>query len=917
MRAVVLLTVAVGLSAITAHSQETIHYASVGGRVTDPSGAVVSAAKVTATDDETKLVNRTSTNGEGRFRFPVLRPGTYDISVSGDGFATQTQRVALTVGSAFDLSVPLTIGTAETSVVIEARSDLLETSRTQIAGTVSQSEVATLPMNGRNFLDLALLVPGVSATNTGSTQLFPETSAAPGQGISIGSQRNFSNSFIVDGLSSNDDAAGLVGTFYSVAVVNEFQVVTSGGQAEFGRALGGYVSMVTKSGGNRVHGDVQGYFRNQRLNANNALLAAKLPMTQAQYTAGLGGPVVRDRTFYFASFEQRLLNQSGLITIHPANVAAINNRLATTGYSGAPIFTGLYSNPVHNINFLGKLDHRLNNRDDFSLRYSVYSVASRNSRGVGALSATTAAADLDNTDHTIAVGNVLTVSPRMVNETRGQITWSELAAEPTDPSGPAVSISGVATLGRATGSPTGRGNRLYELADNFSWQSGAHAFRAGVDFLYNDLTITYPRSVRGSYSFSSLANFLSGTYNNAGYTQTFGNPVVSQTNPNIGVYAQDEWKLTPKLTLNAGLRYDLQYLPTIATDTNNISPRLGLAWSPDASRNTVIRASFGLYYDRVPLRALANALLTRQGQVSLSLSPAQTGAPVFPNTLSSVATGVLPSYTSMDPRLQNAYSTQTSVEVERRLGRFGTVSAAYERLRGLHLIMSLNKNVPTCVAAGNNNGCRPNPSYANNSQYSAMGDSSYNALHASWIARPAKWATWRVSWDYSKAFNNVGEFFFSGPIDPSNVWRDWGRSDDDQRHRIVSAGTFQLPMKFQFSGSVQYYSALPLNPTTGQSTIQGTTARPLVAGNYIPRNAAVGFDNFGVNARLSRSFALGEHVSLEAISEAFNATNHRNNLIPNAVFGTGAYPGTPLPAYRTPAAVADPRGVQLALRLKF
>ena len=165
----------------------------------------------------------------------------------------------------------------------------------------------------------------------------------------------------------------------------------------------------------------------------------------------------------------------------------------------------------------------------------------------------------------------------MVNETRAQFTHSTLAAEPNDASGPSVSISGVASFGRLSGSPTRRDNNLWEIADNLSYQRGAHAIRVGVAFLNNSTTITYPRSIRGSYSFSSLANFLNGTYNNAGFTQTFGNSVVSQSNPNVGFYAQDEWKLHPRFTLNLGLRYDLQFLETIATDTNNLSPRAGFA----------------------------------------------------------------------------------------------------------------------------------------------------------------------------------------------------------------------------------------------------------------------------------------------------------------------------------------------------
>ena len=216
--------------------------------------------------------------------------GAYEVTVSHPGFAQAVRPVTLTVGSAFELDVSLTVAGDQSTVTVEAEAAVIETARTQIAGTVSQAEVATLPLNGRNFLDLALVVPGVSPTNTGSNQLFAETSAVPGQGISVGSQRNFSNNFIVDGLSANDDAAGLSGIFYGLDVVREFQVVTSGGQAELGRALGGYINVVTKSGTNAVHADLYGYFRNQRFNAANPLSNTKLPATQAQYGASLGGP---------------------------------------------------------------------------------------------------------------------------------------------------------------------------------------------------------------------------------------------------------------------------------------------------------------------------------------------------------------------------------------------------------------------------------------------------------------------------------------------------------------------------------------------------------------------------------------------------------------------------------------------------
>jgi hypothetical protein len=920
-------------------AQESIHFATLGGRVSDSSGAVVAGALVTARQVATNVSATAATDREGRFRFPYLKIGLYEIKIHQAGFADFARSVILDAGSAYDLPVTLSVASTESNVEVTGDAAVLETARSQMSGTVSQAEVRSLPLNGRNFLDLALLVPGVSPTNTASNQLFAETSAVPGQGISVGGQRNFSNNFIVDGLSANDDAAGLSGIFYGLDVVNEFQVVTSGGQAEFGRALGGYVSVVTRSGANQLHGDWYGYFRNSRLNAANALSHTVLPLTQAQYGASLSGPVIRDRTFYFVNLERRDLNQSGLISITPGNAATVNARLTALGYPGVLIDTGLFSNPVHNSNIFAKLDHQFSDRDQFSARYSIYHAGSSNSRGAGGLSAASASAGLDDTDQTVALSNVATFSSHTVNETRAQFTGSNLAALPSDPVGPAVSIAGIASFGTLSTSPTARRNRLYQAADNLSYQAGAHAFRAGIDFLYNDDAITFPRSNRGSYTFSSLANFLAGIYNNSGFTQTFHDSLVAQTNPNAGFYVQDEWKAGSRLTVNLGVRYDLQFLNSIATDTNNIAPRAGFAWSPFASRNTIVRGSFGLFYDRVPLRALANALLSAGNttdpaslrQITVSLSPGQSGAPVFPNVLGtlSLPPGVLFNFITMDRHMQNAYSQQGSFEVEQRVGAHGTFSAGYEHLRGLHLIASINRNVPACIASGNNNGCRPNPNFGNDSQYSPAADSVYNGLHISFVQRPAGWGSYRISYTFSQALDNVGEFFFSSPVNNFDIWQDYGRSDDDQRHRVVFDGTLhsstmraaspwqRLSHGFQLSGILQYYSALPFNITTGTSTVQGTAARPTVNGTFIARNAGTGFDFFNVSARVSRFFRVGEKLKLEGIAEAFNLLNHVNGVTLNGTFGTGNYPLSPLPAFRQTTAVADSRSLQLALRLSF
>jgi len=595
-----LVTLCLVFTGITAIAQETVNQGTIAGRVLDPQGAAVPGARVRVRQTDTNVAVEAVSDTEGRFRFPYLRIGPYEVTVQLQGFRTASRTLTLSAGSAFDLPIGLALGTLDSTVTVVGETPLLETARSQIAGTVPHAEIRSVPMNGRNFLDLALLIPGVSPTATNSTQLFAETSAIPGQGISIASQRNLSNSFIVDGVSANDDAAGLAGIAFGVDAIEQLQVVTGGGQAEFGRALGGYVNIVTRSGTNNRSGTVYGFFRDDLFNGDNALTGTTLPMDQQQFGASLGGPIVLNRTFYFANIERRVLDQTGVTTITPINTAAINSRLTQVGYPGQLVNTGIYSNPVHSMNVLGKVDHQLTGADQLGVRYVLYGVESSNARGAGSLNAPSGSSGIDNIDQSIAVSNLWTLSSNMMNETRVQVARGDLKAYPADAIGPQVSITGVATFGTFSSSPTRRENSMVQVADNLSYRAGAHALRTGVDLLYNDDTITFLRTFRGSYTFPSMENFLTGNYN--GYAQTFGSPVVTQTNPNVGLYAQDEWRVGTRLTLNMGLRYDLQFLDTITTDTNNVSPRVGFAWTPGAPQDLVIRAGAGVFFDRVPLQ---------------------------------------------------------------------------------------------------------------------------------------------------------------------------------------------------------------------------------------------------------------------------------------------------------------------------
>lgn len=621
-------------------AQETLTTASVTGRILDPTGAAIEQVSVTALGLATKQPRTIQTDSLGCFRVAFLPVGIYRFTAEPAGFAATSREIELTVGAASDLTLQVTLKQTSTSVTVADQSPVLGENRSQISETVQQTEINNPPFSGRNYLDLALLTLGVSPTNTNSVQAFAETAPIVGQGYSVNSQRNFSNSFVVDGLSANDDAAGLAGNCYGMDVVREFQVVTSGGQAEFGRAMGGYFNIITRSGTNNMHGTAYGFLRNQRLNVYNALSGNKLPLTQGQYGASLSGPIKRDQTFLFGNYEGRRLNTAGIITISPTNAAAINTRLSAIGFTGPRLTlsngpTSLFPRAMHSDTVFLRGDHRLNDSEQFSLRYSFYRLDSTNARGVGSLADVSFGTAVQDT---ITISNVATLSPRIFNETRGQFTYDSLNSPSNTQNSPAITISGVPTFGRFSSSPTSRLNYLYEAIDNFVLQRGTHTIKMGTDFLFNNDTIANPGSIRGSYTFASLAAFNTGTFNTGGYSQSFGIPSVQQNNPNIDFYLQDEWKIARSLTLNVGVRYDLQFLRTISTDTNNVSPRIGLAWSPFAAKTTVVRASFGLYYDRVPLRAIANALISagnttdpaQANLLSYTYSPTTPGTPVFP-----------------------------------------------------------------------------------------------------------------------------------------------------------------------------------------------------------------------------------------------------------------------------------------------
>jgi Carboxypeptidase regulatory-like domain len=906
--------------------------ASVTGIVHDESGALVPGAAVEIRNHDTNQIWRAASDGRGGFRVLYLPAGDYHLSVQLSGFTTATANLALSVGDQVDVPIVLKPAAVAESVDVGAPPPLVEARRTELASTITPAEVDRLPLNGRNYLDLALLAPNVSRTNLRTTDRFAETSAVPGTGISVGGQRNLNNNFVVDGLSANDDAADLAGTYLSQEVVREFEVVTTGGGAEYGRASSGTVSVVTRSGTNRHVGRVYEFFRNDAFDERNPLATRKDPLDQHQFGATFGGPIVRDRTFWFANAERTQQDRTGVVTISPASVTSVNTALDAAGYRGPRITTGNFSTGYRTNNFFGRVDHQ-SGPSRLMVRYSLYDVGSENARNVSGLSDVSRGAALDDRDHTVA-GSLLTAfAGSMVNDLRVQYTHSGLHAPVNDVVGPAVNISGVASFGTATSSPTARIADVAQAVDVVTFQHAAHLVKVGGEALYNRVNIDFPGALQGVYTFSSLANFQRGVYSQ--FQQAFGVTSLLQANPNFGAFVQDEWRLRSNLTVDVGLRYDLQWLPEpVRRDSNNLSPRAGFAYAT-ADGTTVVRGSAGVYFDRIPLRATSNAI-QRDGTKykTAVLSFGQAGAPAWPAVLSSFPPGVLVSITTINPDVESQRSTQIGAEIERAIGRMLTARIGYSRLRGTNILMSHNVNVPTLTAAqaaalGVPNLGRPNPNVGNISQYDSIGDSWLNAMAASIEARRAPWGALRVSYTLAKAEDDAGNAFFQTPQTQNDPLADKGPSDNDQRHRLVVSGTIgdgssarvrRALAGFQIGWVYAFSSRLPFNVVTGGDDNNDTTVndRPRGVGRNSARLPCFDdlFSSCGtttLDVRLSRDLAFGGQ-RVELMVEGFNLFNRANVVNVNNTFGAGV---TPLPAFRQVTAVGDMRQFQLGVRWIF
>jgi len=695
--------------AVSAWAQ-TAATAELHGVVKDPNGAVIHGASVNLRDEAKNITRSAETNDAGEYNLLSVPPGQYTLTVTAGGFAkVVVKQLTLNVGQSAQYPVTMQLAAAETEITVTGEPQLIETSKSSTSTIIGQRRIENLPINGRNYVNFSL-------TNSQlQRDVAPSIGAAPTSGLNFGGQRARSNAVNVDGMDAVDNSVNGIRSTISQEGVQEFQILTNGYEAEYGRASGGVINIITKSGTNDFHGAAFGYLRNRNIQAVNPFSNTPDPAyTRVQAGLAFGGPIKKDRTYYYFSFETTRRQETGFSTIgqnnfglvplanaaafgipavpgftplvtpdqaaflsavgpNPATVpyaqlAVFGSGIALAGTQGSPLlgnfpitnaplpasFHNLLSQvgnyPVSEATdvYSLRLDHKFNDSNQLMIRAGlspsdvtgIQVNAQNQDFGQNAFSRTSTQ---NYHDGSIGGQDTWIVGPNKINDLRYQYSRRGLLYNfSRGPGGGdvAVNIPGFAFFGREPFSFVDRVEQRHQLSDNFSWVHGRHNIKFGEDYNHLPVEADFTVNFGGIYNFSELTgsqlngafsgfpNFSAVQAYGLGIPQVFiqgiGNPHDSFTTNTMGFFLQDSWQMNSHLTLNYGVRYDYELSPTfpavnslsqtaqdalnitqgIPRDNNNVAPRVGFAYDPKADGKTVIRGSYGMFYDH-PLLALA------------------------------------------------------------------------------------------------------------------------------------------------------------------------------------------------------------------------------------------------------------------------------------------------------------------------
>jgi outer membrane receptor protein involved in Fe transport len=899
--------------------------ATLSGRVVDPQGAVITGATVKAKQTATGLHRDTQTNNEGLFVLPNLPPGEYEVQIASPGFRTRDYRPMLQVGQSVTLDTTLDVGGVSGGDVIIETAPLISPATSTVDSVINRRAVENLPLNGRNFLELALLVPGnAPAPNFDPTKT--ETVL-----ISSAGQIGRGGSVTIDGADNNDDVVG--GSLINVTqeAVQEFQIATNRFSAEQGRSGSSIINVVTKTGTNDYHGSGSFFFRDRKLQGLPATFDRgnpTPPFDREQYAFAMGGPIKKDHLFWFGAFEYR--NQDGAVLVGQRDTAT---RTITRSFAPAPL---------NDLLATGRGDWNISDNDRLAMRYSIERVdnttASSLIRAIGSASERQAA-----TNHYQSFSTTYThvLSAVAVNDFNFSVTSFINRTAPVTP-GPQLTFPSLQDGASFRVPQQTRMNRL-QFGDNFTWVKGRHTLKFGgqMQRINSDFNLGVFQQGR----IELVEDFPTFDHNGDGrvddndllfaVTLRSGKPATPLIIPNadnnyFAFFVQDDWKATPRLTLNLGVRYELdtdvmnvsradELNPLVRPflsgtrdrDKNNFGPRLGFNWSPNYRLS--VHGGYGIYYDRITLeiqsleRGLDGRALpieVRAGNLFF-LDPATGQFPPFAPTISNPFTGfILPGAGAgginiIDNRMQNPMVQQTNIGIQAEFARDFALRVDYLHNFGTHFIIGRTIGTVFNPVVGG-------PDSVVNLESSVK--TKYDGLLVSLEKRFSQHYQLRAAYTLSKAFNYANDDqipFANGPVNPNNLQLEYGPTPNDQRHRLTFSGVFELPAGFLLAPIWTIASGVPMDILLPDSSsripalqrnaggrlfhtgaelnefLRQVNAGGGVGGQLLPlvRDDARFNDRFNsLDLRLSKRVRFGERVQLEPIIEMFNVFNVTNVL---------------------------------------
>jgi hypothetical protein len=912
----------------------------IGGVVQNPNKEIVPGAAVTVRNTGTNKEDTATTDDSGRFRVVNLQPGNYAVTVTAAGFGVFTQEVVVEVGLETPLNVNLSIGPVQGTVQVTSEAPVINTSQQDFSSNINQTSINELPINGRRASSFVLLTPG----------------AVPDGDFGLISFRGISgllNNSTVDGGNNNQaffaEEAGRtrISSSISQAAVREFQVNTSNYSAEYGRAAGGVVNTVTKSGTNDFHGQVFYYLRDNDLGARNPrgfnpqTGAALKPVDRRhQFGGAIGGPIVRDKLFFFFSYDKQKRDFPAIALFDSATfLNQVNNSaLLARGLTQGQVdqtrnfllsLTGEVPRRQDSYLVLPKIDWAITQNHTLTFTYNRLRNESPNGvQTAGTITRGRASFGDDFVNLDYGVWRLSsTLSPTVVNEIRVKIGKEDnfQFSNPPAPGEPTTGLNGRSpSVAITDGLTFGKPNFLerthnpleknYQYVDNVTWSSGNHTWKFGADVLRTNDVLDNLFQEGGVYAYNAVndffvdyANFLSngairalsastptsnplgrcvgsaiatrraGQCYTSNYLQGFGQPRFEFNTMDLAYYAQDDWRWSPKLTVNLGLRYEVQLMPDpqipnplypqtgqFPTDKNNFGPRGGFAYDLTGDGKTSVRGGIGVYYGRLINSTISNAITNTgvdRGQVQFSVAPTATGVPappIFPNVIPTPPSVANPSgahipgssIVVLEPNLKLPMIVQGDFVFEREIARNMSISASYLTSRGRFLPVFINKNIAPAtqtatltVTGGEFQGQsvtvpvftqRLNSNFFNITEVRGAVESSYHALVLQANRRLTNGLQFQSSYTWSRALDNgQTSVTFSStntPTDPYNLNLDHGVTNFNIPHRFVASAVWSPKAQFDNAAARHILGGWTLSPIvtaqSGRPYSAGVSGRP-------------------------------------------------------------------------------------------